>query len=109
MPVNFHALRHPRRDMVLVAIAGPVKNLALAALSAAALRLGHHFPVGTQVWLLRNLLNALAINVLLAVFNMLPNSAARRRSRAAWHPTPEAAAGVMTTSETPTAATGAVR
>ena len=70
--MNFHALRHPRRDMVLVAIAGPVTNLALAALSAAALRLGHHFPVGTQDWLLRNLLNALAINVLLAVFNMLP-------------------------------------
>jgi len=72
VPVNFHALRHPRRDMVLVAIAGPVTNLALAALSAAALRLGHHFPVGAQDWLLRNLLNALAINVLLAVFNMLP-------------------------------------
>ena len=70
--MNFHALRHPRRDMVLVAIAGPVTNLALAALSAAALRLGHYFPVGAQDWLLRNLLNALAINVLLAVFNMLP-------------------------------------
>ena len=26
VPVNFHALRHPRRDMVLVAIAGPVTN-----------------------------------------------------------------------------------
>src|SRR5215207_4143242 len=72
VPVNFHALRRPRRDMVLVAIAGPFTNLTLATLSAAALRLGHLFPTGAQDWLLRNLLNALAINVLLAVFNMLP-------------------------------------
>jgi len=39
VPVNFHALRRPRRDMVLVAIAGPFTNLTLATLSAAALRL----------------------------------------------------------------------
>jgi Zn-dependent protease len=72
VPVNFRALAHPRRDMVLVAIAGPVTNIALVTLAAAALQFGHYFPAGAQDWLLRNLLNALAINVLLAVFNMLP-------------------------------------
>jgi Zn-dependent protease len=72
VPVNFRALAHPCRDMVLVAIAGPVTNIALATLAAAALQFGHYFPAGAQDWLLRNLLNALAINVLLAVFNMLP-------------------------------------
>jgi Zn-dependent protease len=72
VPVNFRTLAHPRRDMVLVAIAGPVTNIALATLAAAALQFGHYFPPGAQDWLLRNLLNALAINVLLAVFNMLP-------------------------------------
>src|SRR5579863_3140417 len=30
VPVNFRALGHPRRDMVLVAAAGPAMNLALA-------------------------------------------------------------------------------
>jgi Zn-dependent protease len=70
--VNFQGLRHPRRDMVLVAIAGPATNLALATLAAVGLRFGYLFPAGAADWLLRNLLNALAINVLLAVFNMLP-------------------------------------
>jgi Zn-dependent protease len=72
VPVNVQALHHPRRDMVLVAIAGPATNLALATLAAAVLRLAHYFPAGAQDWLVRNLLNALVINVLLAVFNMLP-------------------------------------
>src|SRR6266700_4202644 len=34
VPVNFRALRHPRRDMVLVAAAGPGMNIGLAAFSA---------------------------------------------------------------------------
>jgi Zn-dependent protease len=72
VPINFRALAYPRRDMVLIAIAGPVTNITLATIAAAALQFGHYFPAGAQDWLLRNLLNALAINVLLAVFNMLP-------------------------------------
>src|SRR5579871_1234890 len=32
VPVNFRALRHPRRDSVLVAAAGPITNLVLATL-----------------------------------------------------------------------------
>ncbi len=39
VPVNFAGLRQPRRDMVLVALAGPGSNLLLALLSAAAIHL----------------------------------------------------------------------
>ena len=72
VPVNFGNLRRPRRDMIIVAIAGPVTNLFLATLAALGLRFGHHLPPSVQDWVLRNLLNALSLNVLLAVFNMLP-------------------------------------
>src|SRR5215471_3753067 len=36
VPVNFRTLGHPRRDMVLVAAAGPAMNIALAILAALA-------------------------------------------------------------------------
>jgi Zn-dependent protease len=72
VPVNYKALRHPRRDMVLVAAAGPGINLALAVVAALALHLVTYLPDGTNQWVARNLGNALLINVVLAVFNMLP-------------------------------------
>jgi Zn-dependent protease len=70
--VNFKALRKPRRDMVWVAAAGPGINLALAALAALAFHLVAYLPDPTNQWVAQNLRNALIINVLLAVFNMLP-------------------------------------
>jgi Zn-dependent protease len=72
VPVNFKALRNPRRDMVWVAAAGPGMNLALATLAALAFHLVVYLPAGTDEWVGRNLGNALLINVVLAVFNMLP-------------------------------------
>jgi Zn-dependent protease len=72
VPVNYKALRHPRRDMVLVAAAGPGMNLALAIVAALAFHLVVYLPDGTNQWVARNLGNALLINVVLAVFNMLP-------------------------------------
>ncbi|PPR59961.1 MAG: hypothetical protein CFH04_01872, partial [Alphaproteobacteria bacterium MarineAlpha3_Bin3] len=39
VPVNFAGLGHPRRDMVLVALAGPGSNLLLAVISAALIHL----------------------------------------------------------------------
>ena len=72
VPVNFKALRNPRRDMVWVAAAGPGMNLALAALAALAFHLVVYLPDTTNQWVAQNLRNALIINVLLAVFNMLP-------------------------------------
>jgi len=72
VPVNFKALRNPRRDMVWVAAAGPSMNLALATLAALTFHLVVYSPVTANQWVTQNLKNALIINVLLAVFNMMP-------------------------------------
>ena len=72
VPVNFRALRHPRLDMVWVALAGPATNIALALVAAAAFHLLGLAPENSAQWFADNLKNALVINVVLAVFNMLP-------------------------------------
>ncbi len=72
VPVNFRALRHPRRDMILVAAAGPATNLVLATLAALLFHVISFFPSTWGLWLAHNLRNALIINVVLAVFNMIP-------------------------------------
>jgi Zn-dependent protease len=72
VPVNFKALRNPRRDMVWVAAAGPSMNLALATLAALTFHLVVYLPVTANQWIAQNLKNALIVNVLLAVFNMMP-------------------------------------
>jgi Zn-dependent protease len=72
VPVNFRALRSPRRDMVLVAAAGPATNIALAVVAALAFHAVGYFPATAAQWLAANLRNALVLNVVLAVFNMFP-------------------------------------
>jgi Zn-dependent protease len=72
VPVNFRALRNPRIGMVLVALAGPATNILLALIAAIAFHLLGVLPQGTAQWVADNLQNALVINVVLAVFNMLP-------------------------------------
>jgi Zn-dependent protease len=72
VPVNFKALRNPRRDMIWVAAAGPTMNLALAILAALSFHLVGYLPGTAALWTAENLKNALVINVLLAVFNLFP-------------------------------------
>jgi Zn-dependent protease len=72
VPVNFRALRHPRIDMVWVALAGPATNIVLAFLAAAAFHAVSYVPANAAQWVVDNLKNALVINVILAIFNMLP-------------------------------------
>jgi len=77
VPVNQRQLRHPKRDYMLVAAAGPASNLVLAIIAAVVLR---QLPLTTD-----NIANldvsgplaiitsqTIGINVLLAVFNMIP-------------------------------------
>ena len=72
VPVNFRALRSPRRDMVLVAAAGPAMNIALAIVAALAFHGVGYLPSTAAQWLAANLRNALILNVVLAVFNLFP-------------------------------------
>jgi Zn-dependent protease len=93
VPVDFQRLRDPRRDMVWVALAGPVTNVLLATVTAAlfygvvALPGGHELsklglanllneeipiPLSPAGWVAANIVHSLVINVVLCVFNMLP-------------------------------------
>jgi Zn-dependent protease len=58
--------------MVWVALAGPATNIALALVAALAFHIVNYLPPNAAQWLADNLKNALVINVILAVFNMLP-------------------------------------
>ena len=73
VPVNFNRLRHPKRDMIWVALAGPGINIAMAFIATLGFYLVPYLPGSEmQLWVEFNLYNALILNVVLAVFNMLP-------------------------------------
>jgi Zn-dependent protease len=81
VPVNFHNLRHPKRDMVWVAAAGPITNFVLAAFSALAMRLLVRLAAGVPDGsLLASVIDPVTlmlafsvyINLLLAIFNLIP-------------------------------------
>jgi Zn-dependent protease len=77
VPVNTRHLRSPRRDYVLVAAAGPASNLVLALAASVVLAV---LPVSPQtigepnvsVPVAKILSQLVQLNVLLAVFNMVP-------------------------------------
>src|SRR5436190_15213883 len=72
VPVDFRRLNHPRRDMVLVALAGPATNVLLAIVSSLLFYAVDFTPRSFEDWFARNLVNSLQINAVLCVFNMLP-------------------------------------
>jgi Zn-dependent protease len=77
VPVVTARLNHPRRDMALVALAGPGTNLVLAAIAALALVIWAVSGAGSSLtgvgqFVTDNLRNFLRINVFLAIFNLLP-------------------------------------
>ena len=75
VPVDFANLQHPRRDFMLIAAAGPGANLLLALIGAIGMRLtvsalGGAINLSAPLVLLWFWM--LMLNVLLAVFNMIP-------------------------------------
>jgi Zn-dependent protease len=77
VPVTLRYLRHPRRDYILVAAAGPASNLVLAVFAAILLSILPISPhtIGesnVSVPIAAILSRLMALNVLLAVFNMIP-------------------------------------
>lgn len=72
VPVDARNMRHPRRDMAIVAAAGPVSNLLMALLWALVVR----FSAGANPWFGVPLYfmgrAGIMINVMLAVLNLLP-------------------------------------
>ena len=72
VPVAFHRLRHPRRDTILVAAAGPAMNILLALISALLIHGAVLLPDVASDWAAQTLVNSIQLNLVLAVFNMIP-------------------------------------
>ncbi len=72
VPVNFMRLNNPRRDMVLVALAGPGMNFLLAFVFALSIHVVPFLPESMAGWVIENQGNAIVLNVVLGVFNLLP-------------------------------------
>jgi Zn-dependent protease len=75
VPINYRKLRNPKRDMVLVAAAGPVTNLLLACASALLLWLVTLLP-DSMIAVVKPLAlmcqASIIINMVLCIFNLLP-------------------------------------
>ena len=67
VPINYWALKNPKRDMVLIGAAGPLVNLLFAGLLAALIRF---IPMPSIAAAL--IVNLIVINVILGVFNLIP-------------------------------------
>lgn len=75
VPINWNQLRKPRRDMILVALAGPLSNFLMAFLWAGCFKLAtalHSETSMPALFLLATARAGMIINLLLAVLNILP-------------------------------------
>jgi Zn-dependent protease len=71
--VNFSALRHPKRDMLWVAAAGPAANLVMALAWAIVLKLAKILPVSDYTLPMTLMGDAgVGVNLVLMLLNLLP-------------------------------------
>lgn len=66
VPVNFQRLNHPKTDIIWVGMAGPAVNVILAIIFSQILR----WPVPETIYKFLEI--AIFMNLLLAIFNMIP-------------------------------------
>lgn len=75
VPVTWENLRHPKRDMALVALAGPVANFLMAILWAVIAKLSEVLPE-SLIWAAKPMfymgVSGIGINIILMVLNLLP-------------------------------------
>lgn len=67
VPINYHALKNPKRDIIWIGAAGPLANFILALLSSALLR-----TLGLPFFIQELLRGFMVVNVVLGVFNLIP-------------------------------------
>lgn len=75
VPINWVQLRSPRRDMALVAIAGPAANILMALMWAICMKIGAVLGSSTSMLALYMVLTGQAgifINLILAMLNLIP-------------------------------------
>ena len=74
VPVNFRNLKNPKRDMAIVAVAGPLTNLVMAVGWAILLKLSFASGANEGLWLGVRYMSVagVGINLVLMVLNMIP-------------------------------------
>ena len=75
VPVDFNRLNHPKRDMGLVALAGPAANVLLAIAFVLFARLALFILPNDALitqWIMENVRNGISFSLFLACFNLLP-------------------------------------
>jgi|TARA_Y100000389_G_C17413120_1_gene492104 Zn-dependent protease len=72
VPVNMRNLSNPRKDMMLIAMAGPASNIFLATLGALIFRLLNSISYSIPELFTSAMIFFIFINIVLALFNLIP-------------------------------------
>ncbi|MCX5706634.1 MAG: site-2 protease family protein [Candidatus Omnitrophica bacterium] len=67
VPINYLALKNPKRDIIWIGVSGPAANFILASLLAIVINTAH-----LPIFFASILLNLIVINIILGIFNLIP-------------------------------------
>ncbi|OGX14886.1 MAG: hypothetical protein A2Y00_03880 [Omnitrophica WOR_2 bacterium GWF2_43_52] len=68
VPISYWGLKHPKRDIILVGLAGPLANIVAAFILSLILKMPFVLPLFISALIIQAIIN----NVVLAVFNLIP-------------------------------------